>query len=162
MFRRKVFTIFMALCFLLYCIIASRLLLFRNAAQFSQLVERIGLPRHYSSYNLVPFKTIIGYSRAFVDRSMSRGIPLQNLVGNVLAFMPLGFFLPFFSKKMAALKRFVITVSVLIVSVELAQFIFQMGSMDIDDFILNLAGALIGFAICTHRPVNKLLEFRSY
>ncbi|MCL2058768.1 MAG: VanZ family protein [Oscillospiraceae bacterium] len=159
---RKVITILVALCAIAYIFIALRLLIFRNTAQFSNLLENIGLPRHYSSYNLVPFRTIIGYFKALVDRSMTRGIPIQNIIGNLLAFMPLGFFLPFFSKKMSKLIIFAMTVSVSIITIELLQFILRVGSMDIDDFILNLLGALIGFAICTHKPVSNLLKMRSY
>ena len=155
-------TAFVVMSFLFYLYMAFGLLIFRSAAMFSQALESIGLPRYHSSYNLVPCKTIIGYIRALADRSMTRNIPIQNLVGNLLAFMPLGFYLPFFIKKMATLKRFAITVSGLIIAVELTQFLLRVGSMDIDDFILNFIGALIGFAICTHRPVSYLLRLRAY
>jgi len=129
---------------------------------FAQALESIGLPRNNLSYNLVPLKTIAGYIMALADGSMNRYIPMQNIVGNLLAFMPMGFFLPFFNKKMAELKKFAITVSGLIILVELIQFILRVGSLDVDDFILNLFGALIGFSICTHRPVSYLLRLRAY
>ena len=94
----------------------------------------------------------------FIDRSMPRSIPIQNIVGNLLAFMPLSFYLPYFFHKMLDIKRFIITVSGLIITVELLQFILKVGSLDIDDFILNIIGALIGFIICTHKPVNNLMK----
>jgi len=159
---RKMFTAFVVFSFILYSYMAFRLLIFRSAAQFSQALEFIGLPRYSSSYNLVPLKTIIGYIKALADRSMTRNIPIQNIVGNLLAFMPLGFYLPFFFKKMAEFKKFAITVSGLIILVELFQFILRVGSLDIDDYILNIIGAIIGFAICTHRPVSHLLKLRAY
>ena len=158
---RKVFPALVAVSFLFYLYMAFRLLIFRNAAFFSQALATIGTPRYRASYNLVPLKTIIGYVQALVDRSMTRSIPIQNLVGNLLAFMPMGFYLPFFSKRMAEFKMFALTVSGLIISVELMQFILRVGSLDIDDFILNLAGALISFVICTRRPVNRLFELRA-
>jgi len=154
---RKAFTAFVIFSSIIYFYFAFRLLIFRSFAQFSQALEFIGLPRYHGSYNLVPFKTIIGYVRMFIDRSMPRSIPIQNIVGNLLAFMPLGFYLPYFSHKMLDIKRFAITVSGLIIIIELLQFILRVGSMDIDDFILNIIGALIGFVICTHKPVSKLL-----
>ena len=161
-YMRKMFTAFAVFSFVVYFFIAFRLLIFRSAAQFSQAIEIIGSPRRHTSYNLVPLKTIIGYVKALVDGSMNRYIPIQNIVGNLLAFMPLGFYLPFFIKKMAELKIFAITVSGLIIAVELMQFILRVGSLDIDDYILNLIGTLIGFAICTHRPVSYLLRLRAY
>jgi len=129
---------------------------------FSQALESIGLTRYRLSYNLIPLKTIVGYIKALADGSMNRYIPIQNIVGNLLAFMPMGFYLPFFNKRMAKLKMFGLTLSGLIVSVELMQFILRVGNLDIDDFILNLVGALIGFAICTHRPLSNLQKLRAY
>ena len=159
---RKVFTVLVVLSFLLYLCVAFRLLIFRNAALFSQALESIGLPRYHASYNLVPFKTIIGYVKALIDGSMNRKIPIENIVGNLLAFMPLGFYLPFLIKKMTKLKIYVIAVSGLIISVELMQYILRVGSLDVDDFILNMAGALIGFAICTHSPISNMHPLRAY
>ena len=158
---RKVFTALVVVSFLFYLYMAFRLLIFRNAALFSQALESIGLPRHHSNYNLVPLKTIVGYIKALADGSMNRYIPIENIVGNLLVFMPLGFYLPFLNKKMAEFKLFAITVSGLIISVELMQFALRVGNLDIDDFILNLIGALIGFAICTHRPLSNLQK-RAY
>ena len=159
---RKVFTVLVVVSFLFYLYMAFRLLIFRNAALFSQALEIIGNPRYHLSYNLVPLKTIVGYIKSLADGSMNRYIPIENIVGNLLAFMPMGFYLPFFSKKMAEFKMFAITVSGLIISVELMQLILRVGSLDIDDFILNLVGALIGFAICTHRPFRNLQKLRAY
>ena len=159
---RKVFTALVVVSFLFYSYMAFRLLIFRNAAFFFQALETIGTPRYHLNYNLVPFKTIVGYIKALADGSMNRHIPIQNIAGNLLVFMPMGFYLPFFSKKMAKFKMFAITVSVLIISVELMQFILRVGSLDIDDFILNLVGALIGFVICTHRPLSNLQKLRAY
>ena len=159
---KKIFTVFAVFSLIIYFFTAFRLLIFRDVGLFFQGLEAIGTPRYHSNYNLVPLKTIIGYVKALADRSMNRNIPIQNIVGNLIVFMPLGFYLPFFIKKMAELKRFAITVSGLIVSVELAQFILRVGSLDIDDFILNLIGALVAFAVCTHRPVSYLLRLRAY
>ena len=154
---RKIFKALVIICLIIYLYLALRLLIFRNTMQFSYILENIGRPRYRGSYNLVPFRTINAYINAIADRSMSRSIPIQNIVGNVLAFMPLGFFLPFFIKKMAELRRYAITVSISIMAVELLQFILMVGSMDVDDFILNLAGALIGFVICKLKPISKLM-----
>ena len=153
---RKLFTALVVVSLIIYVFVALRLLIFRHAMLFSQMLENIGLPRHHSSYNLVPFRTIIGYVNAYVDRSLTRSIPIQNIVGNLLAFMPLGFYLPFFFKKMAAFKGFALTVSGLIITVELLQFILRVGNLDIDDFILNLAGALMAYAVCTRTPIKRL------
>ena len=162
---RKAFTIIAILSFFVYLFVLFRLLLFRYAMPFSQVLENMRLPRYPSSYNLIPFRTIIGYVKMLtegnVDGSLNRYIPIWNIIGNIIILMPLGFYLPFLIKKMAILKNFAITVSGMIISIELLQFIFRVGSLDIDDFILNLVGALISFVIFTHRPASLLLKLRT-
>ena len=158
---RNVFTAFVAASAIVYASVLLRMLIFRNPAGIGHVM---GLPRQPFSYsnNIVPFKTILNYAGALADRSMSRSIPIQNLAGNFFLLMPTGFYLPFFNKKMAELKNFAIAVSGAIIAVELAQYIFRIGSLDIDDYILNMAGALIGFLICKHTPARRLFALRAY
>lgn len=99
--------------------------------------------------NLQPFDTI----RRFLwvlENSNSTGAlrhAVVNLAGNVVMFVPLGFFLPaafrcfrrFWSCGMVALG--------VILTVELLQLITQLGACDVDDLILNLVGALLGYGI---------------
>ena len=101
---RKVFTALVIVSFFFYLYMAFRLLIFRNAALFSQALEIIGTQRYHLSYNLVPLKTIVGYIKALADGSMNRYIPIENIVGNLLVFMPMGFYLPFFNKKWLSLR----------------------------------------------------------
>lgn len=110
------------------------------------------------SSNLVPFKTINGYILAISNGSMNLIIPIKNLAGNVAAFLPMGIFLPYFIKRLNRLKSFTITMTVMILSVEIIQLVTRRGSLDIDDFILNMIGALIGFGLweaMTNRKVRK-------
>lgn len=110
------------------------------------------------SSNLVPFKTINGYILAISNGSMNIIIPIKNLAGNVAAFLPMGIFLPYFIKRLNRLKSFTITMTVMILSVEIIQMVTRRGSLDIDDFILNMIGALIGFGLweaMTNRKVRK-------
>ena len=41
-------------------------------------------------------------------------------------------------------------------------FVIDMCIIDIDDFILNFTGALVGFIICKHTPIRHLLKCRAY
>ncbi|SUV00583.1 antibiotic resistance protein [Cytobacillus firmus] len=110
------------------------------------------------SSNLVPFKTINGYILAMTNESMNLIIPIKNLAGNVAAFLPMGIFLPYFIKKLNRLKSFTVTMIVMILSVEIIQLVTRRGSLDIDDFILNIIGALIGFGlwkVTTARKAGK-------
>ncbi|MCM3708886.1 VanZ family protein [Cytobacillus firmus] len=82
-----------------------------------------------------------------VNGSMNLIIPIKNLAGNVSAFLPMGIFLPYFFKVLNRLKSFTISMTAMILSVEIIQLVTRRGSLDIDDFILNMIGALIGFGL---------------
>lgn len=96
--------------------------------------------------NLIPFLTV----REFAAETQRWGIfswAFINLAGNVLLFMPAGVFLPYFRKKQRKFGRFFLTVVLMIVCVELVQVLALIGSCDIDDLILNVLGASIGFVL---------------
>lgn len=97
--------------------------------------------------NLVPFKTIGGYIKAVFDGSMNLNIPLENLFGNLIMFLPFGLYIPFFNKKIDSLKKFILSIVPIFLIIEMAQFMTKRGAFDIDDLILNLTGAILGYLI---------------
>ncbi len=107
------------------------------------------------SSNFVPFKTINGYVLAISNGSMNLIIPIKNLAGNVAAFLPMGIFLPYFIRTLNRIKSFAVTMTVMILSVEIIQLVTRRGSLDIDDFILNIIGALIGFGLWKAMTARK-------
>ena len=101
------------------------------------------------SVNLKPFYTIGNYwyaARRTPDSSLLRHI-IINLAGNVLMFIPLGLFLPMNWYGMRSFRPWAGTVICVIVAVELLQMLTMLGSLDVDDVILNLAGAAFGYLI---------------
>ena len=64
---------------------------------------------------------------------------------NFLLFLPMGAMLPLLYPSMRRTWRFVLLQTLLLLAVESAQLILRCGSCDIDDVILNLAGALAGY-----------------
>ena len=110
------------------------------------------------SINIFPFKTISTYVKALFNGNMNIDIPVKNLGGNFILFLPMGVYLPFLTKKMNALKSYSIFMISLLFSVEIMQLITRRGSFDIDDFILNMLGAFIGFTIWKTELVQKLLD----
>lgn len=111
-----------------------------------------------SSINCIPFKTIINYSLDVKYGNGMSNLALKNLSGNILLFIPLGFFLPTIFKKLRKISRFLITVISLIVAVEVIQLLTMLGSCDIDDLIFNVLGASIGFGIWKLKPIIKILR----
>ena len=98
--------------------------------------------------NIIPFRTIYEYLSSENIKSA-----VINLVGNIVMFIPLGFFLTEFIKKCIRIRFLIIYTLIIIFTVEIIQLVTLTGSFDIDDIFLNISGAVIGFII--HRGVFK-------
>ena len=106
------------------------------------------------SNNFIPFKEIMRYK--FMSKMF-----IYNVLGNILIFVPFGYFI---SRYVKPKKILPIIVDALITSVTVETVQLKIGrSFDIDDIILNIAGAIIGYfvyiafaAIYKHLP--KILQ----
>lgn len=106
----------------------------------------------WGSSNFIPFHEIMRYkfgSRLFV----------KNILGNMLMFMPFGFFIGAYVKTLKIRIPFILC---LLISCAIEVTQLMIGRVfDIDDIFLNLCGGLIGFnfyvLICNIR--NKLPKF---
>lgn len=70
-----------------------------------------------------------------------------NLVGNVMMFVPLGFFPPRVRSSFQRLWKTLLLAAVVMILVEVTQVLTLLGNCDIDDLILNLSGTAIGYGI---------------
>lgn len=105
--------------------------------------------------NLVPFKTIINYINELISHNINVGTVLQNLLGNLILFMPMALFaILLLPKGTSKLKKYVGFV-LLIVAVELIQGITRTGFCDIDDVMLNTIGFIVA-DVCLSYILNKL------
>ena len=68
-----------------------------------------------------------------------------NIVGNIIAFAPFGFFLPVISRRSKKWYNTVTFGVYLSLILETLQLIFKVGSFDVDDLFLNTLGAAFGF-----------------
>ena len=75
------------------------------------------------------------------------GCSSQYLVGNIIAFMPFGSFLPIYSKRCRNVWMTVLYSFELSLLVELLQLVFKVGSFDVDDLFLNTIGGLLGYLV---------------
>jgi glycopeptide antibiotics resistance protein len=110
------------------------------------------------SSNIVPFKTISLYVNAISDGSMNMDIPIKNIFGNLILFLPMGIYLPFFIKKIDKARILLIYMIILLFFIEILQLTTRKGSFDIDDFILNMLGGLIGYVFWKTKVIQKLLK----
>lgn len=98
-----------------------------------------------SAVNLEPFYTI---RRFFIHYRRTGSLSsLSNLLGNIVILVPLGVLLPVMFR---SLRRFWITLPVMAlfaVGVEYIQWRTGVGIADVDDSILNFAGAAAGYLL---------------
>ncbi|MBG9454645.1 hypothetical protein ABE61_11430 [Lysinibacillus sphaericus] len=93
--------------------------------------------------NFIPFDTILRYIN--YAQYFNVDIIIINLLGNLLIFTPMGFLLPLLSKKCRKAWIVICIGFISSLAVETIQFIFTVGSADIDDLILNTLGAWLGY-----------------
>lgn len=93
---------------------------------------------YYHGINLTPFAEISRYQFASHQFNI-------NVLGNIFIFIPFGVFISTYLKSKKAYPCFIIA-ALTSITVELVQL--KIGrSFDIDDIILNVAGAIIGYLI---------------
>lgn len=109
-----------------------------------------------NSTNFIPFHTIIQYLSKFNSLYSTR-IVIGNLLGNLVALMPLAILLPFIFKKQNNTKTFALTILATTIGIELIQFLTITGRCDIDDIILNFFGAFVLYRVVQIKSVKKLL-----
>lgn len=111
-----------------------------------------------SSVNLIPFKTIIGYTKDIFTSLLDTSNIFANLLGNLVCMMPFAFFIPMLFKKINNTKKFLLTILCITLGIELIQFITFSGSCDIDDVILNTLGAFIMYKILNIKDIKNLIK----
>ena len=92
----------------------------------------------WSSSNFIPFQEMFRYeigSRMF----------FKNVVGNMIMFLPYGFFISYFLKLKKPMIAFFLSFIVSI-TIELTQMMIGR-VFDVDDIILNVIGGLLGFSL---------------
>ena len=139
--KRKTWLRFFAAC----CIVTALLLFGRTrydmTADYWQQVKM--------NCNLHPLQTVFRYFRLLTgDYSpYLRRHAFANLVGNVLLFIPLGYFPPLLWESFRPLWRCLLWSALIITAAELLQLLTLLGRCDIDDLLLNLLGTLLGHTI---------------
>jgi len=110
---------------------------------FSDWYGRAGELNEYH-YNLELFKEI----KRFWNYREQLGyfVMLENLLGNVIIFVPFGFFLPMASRYQSFFSTLYASFG-LSLCVEVFQFVTRVGSFDVDDLLLNTIGGVMGHII---------------
>ena len=129
----KTYSKFIGIVFIFSYISLMLFLLFSNSFSY-----RTG----HRTFNLVPFKTIMLYIKAIKHTNLH--LMIINVLGNILLFLPLGFYLKAFIKN---INYTLLTIISIPITIEILQYLLKTGVADIDDIILNIIGEIIGFFI---------------
>lgn len=108
----------------------------------------------FREYNLIPFNSII----SLFQSQLGIKFALYNIVGNFLMLTPLAILLPIVYSKFKNTKIFLFTIIIFSFSIEVIQYISGLGSLDVDDFILNVSGAFILFLIIKKTKINIFIH----
>ena len=108
----------------------------------------IGISDYYLSaanqLNLIPFKVFPEtYTALFINHHFNYG--LINFLGNIIMFMPIGFFVPLLWENIS-IKKATFIGFVASFTIEVLQIPFARGT-DIDDLWLNTLGTILGFLV---------------
>ena len=118
---------------------AAMMVAIRRTPSFSAVADR------QYSYNLMPFLEI---RRFWQNREVIGNFAVFiNLAGNVLAFVPFGFFLPMLNRHTRGIFRMALFTFEFSFLVETIQLVSRVGSFDVDDLTLNTLGGILGYLI---------------
>ena len=126
---------------------------------FGRIPNGNGLPFEayfVSHINLIPFRTMRRYLYCLTPPWRAHNVrwAVINFFGNVILFLPLGFLPPLMWKWARKLPWTLLFSIAVMTAVEVLQMLLRVGVCDVDDLILNVTGATIGygfFAIYRHK-----------
>ena len=139
------------LFFLVYAAVMLWLLFGRSPYSGDASFEKYFL----THINFVPFRTIRRFSRLLTPpvRPVFLRMAVNNLLGNILMFIPLGYYLPSLFVGLRKFWRTLLSTCIIMSLVEVLQLVLTVGTCDIDDLILNTIGSAFGY--CIYRLCNR-------
>ena len=157
--RRKAVRFSFFTLFVFYCAVLLGALIISRVDYITFAQTRANYLKNFDLMtNFNPFETIRLYINAIKYDYIGMEIPLSNLVGNAMLFMPMAVFLPCLFRPMRKLWVFALTMLLMLVAVEALQLLLACGSCDVDDALLNLSGTLIVFGILKIPFLQRLLQ----
>ena len=102
----------------------------------------------FNNVNLEPFKTIrMFFEYYFEYHHFTFWAWFSNIFGNIFLLSPFGLLLPIITRHHLSFPKILLLAFWFSFSIELLQYFIRVGEADIDDLILNVTGAAIGYLI---------------
>lgn len=154
------------LCFIYILIVVDFTLLddsFGRSISSIFSLNKAELSKHLrENVNFIPFATIKLFIKGYNEGTITLGALLENLFGNLCVFMPFALFIPMLIPKLNCVWGVFLTTFLTVVLIEILQFIFLTGAMDIDDLILNTLGAMLLYFVAKTKAVSRILARLTY
>ena len=128
--KKKVLKLSQIIVFIYYVILLFNMVVF---ARYNSI----------DSYNLIPFKSIVDIFKNGTTYEV-----IINIFGNLLVFMPLEYFLIELFKVKRLPINFILLFGIILL-IEVFQYVFKVGVLDIDDLILCTFGMMLFYIIYT-------------
>ena len=138
------------LFFAIYILLVIRVIIFKYPLEHLRAIvatwQKDVILEGLGTANFIPFKTI----KMYIDYSYKLN-SVENLLGNILVFVPFGFLFPMVSEESMRVgegKHFfvmLLNAFVFVLGIEVFQLFSAFGAFDVDDILLNCLGASIGF-----------------
>lgn len=141
------------LLFFLYCVSIFSQTIIPN---FSMIDGRIifNTTTAYSRSNFIPLKTILLYYDQLNGPLAT--IAFYNLAGNIVLFIPFGFFIPLLWPKCNGWVKMHVVAFIIPLFIECTQY-FIGRSIDVDDVLLNALAIVIGFIL--YKVLQRMRNF---
>ena len=121
-----------------YLVVLIRIVLFKQVALYN-LFAAIGSMER--TIRISPFKSLLD----MINNNISVTRILENILGNIAIFIPFGLLLPIVQKDKS--KKIILYGLITSALIEIIQYVFALGSSDIDDLTLNTLGTIIGYLL---------------
>lgn len=144
--KKRAKTILIKCVFAIYLLVLIKVIIFKYPVDHLKSIMEEWSPDVFwqglSHANFTFFKTI----RMYIEY-WGRINSFENLIGNIVIFIPYGLLLPLVWRKGNSCFSFLLSALVFILGVELVQMWTNFGAFDVDDILLNLLGALLGYFV---------------
>ncbi|GFI16652.1 hypothetical protein IMSAGC009_01818 [Lachnospiraceae bacterium] len=142
LFRKK----YVRLIFFIYLLVVIKVIIFKypleQLREIASTWEKGVILEGLDTANFTLFKTI----RMYIDYSYKLN-SFENLVGNVVVFIPFGFLLPYVIKHGRNFFVMLIHAFLFVTGIEVFQLFSAFGAFDVDDILLNCFGAVLGYLV---------------
>ncbi len=153
--KRQFHKKYVRLIFFIYLLIVIKVIIFKYPLEQLRAIaatwEKGVILEGLDTANFTLFKTI----RMYIDYSYKLN-SFENLVGNVVVFIPFGFLLPYVLKHGRNFLVMLINAFLFVLGIEVFQLFSAFGAFDVDDILLNCFGTvLVNIAYLIYEALKK-------